>query len=112
LQKKNYKYNKIKYFLIKKCKMIFVYLWLYITFLFGIWAFYVVARMHIMKFKNFSSHIQPAINFLMIFLVVLSIIWLILIFNLWSSDSNYELKIDTKKSNGSYKQEIIWDEYY
>jgi len=80
--------------------------------------------MHTMKFKNFSTHIVPVTNFLMIFLIFLSILGFIFIFYINSGNSNYELstskqnneKIETKSEakneQKNYKEEIIWDDYY
>ena len=108
--------------------MTFVYLGLYIALLLGIWGFYAVARMHTMKFKNFSTHIAPVTNILMVFLIILSIIWFILVLNLNWDDSTYELQITENTNNSesssewqknnsewrekNYEQEIIWDDYY
>ena len=99
--------------------MTFVYLGLYIALLLGIWGFYAVARMHTMKFKNFSSHITPVTNILMVFLIILSIIWFILVLNLNWDNSEYSLPEKNNSSESSselkkdnYKEEIIWDEYY
>jgi hypothetical protein len=77
----------------------FIYLGLYIALLLGIWGFYAVARMHTMKFKNFSTHIAPVTNILMVFLIILSIIGFILIFSLNSGDSTYELQVNENLNN-------------
>lgn len=103
--------------------MTFVYLGLYIALLLVIWGFYTVARMHTMKFKNFSTHISPVTNILMIFLIILSIIGFILVLNINWDDSNYELQIKenivennnsekNKELEKNYEEEIIWDDYY
>ncbi len=90
---------------------------IYIAILLMVWWFFIVARIHTMKFKDFSIHIVWITNFLMIFLIILSISWFIFIFYLNSDNSNYELNIkennvEEKEQNRSFKEEIIWDEYY
>ena len=102
--------------------MTLVYLGLYIALLLWIWGFYAVARMHTMKFKNFSTHIVPVTNILMIFLIILSILWFVLILNLDLENSTYQFNwtdnnTENSKSNleikeENYKQEIIWNDYY
>jgi amino acid transporter len=89
--------------------MTFVYLWLYITLLLWIWWFYTIARMNAMKFKNFSTHITPASNILMIFLIILSIMWFLFILNLTKVNPIYKFE---KNNDNDLKQEIIWDDYY
>jgi len=102
--------------------VLFWILALYIIVLLIIWGFFIVARMHTLKFKNFSTHILPVTNYLMILLIILSLSWFIFIFYLNLGNSNYELstnentKISTsdKKDNWwiNYQEEIIWDEFY
>ncbi len=93
--------------------MIFVYLWIYIAFLIWIWTFYAVARMHTMKFKNFSTHIEPMTNFLMILLIILSIAGFVLIFSLNSNNSTYTIQTEVKNtiSEKKYEKEIGTDYY-
>ena len=102
--------------------MLFWILALYVIVLLIVWWFFIVARMHTLKFKNFSTHITPVTNFLMIFLIILSLSWFIFIFYLNSGGSNYEYSITDNKieknknsdqnNKKSYEQEITWDEYY
>lgn len=102
--------------------MTLVYLGLYIALLLWIWGFYAVARMHTMKFKNFSIYIVPVTNTLMIFLIILSISWFILILNLDLENSTYQFKWTKTTTEGSksnlepdkknYKEDIIWNDYY
>ena len=85
-----------------------------------VWWFFIVARMHTMKFKNFSTHIEPVTNSLMVFLIILSLSWFIFIFYINSGESNYDLstpiektkKTEVKKEEKNFEQEIIWDDYY
>ena len=95
---------------------------LYIIVLLIIWGFFIVSRMHTLKFKNFSTHIAPVTNFIMFLLIILSLAWFIFILYLNLGNSNYELstKDNTKFSNPdknekikqNYQDEIIWDEFY
>ena len=91
---------------------------IYIIVLFIVWWFFIVARMHTLKFKNFSTHIVTITNSLMIFLIILSILGFIFIFYINSGNSTYELKVEKNiieekvEKNKSYENEIIWDDYY
>jgi len=94
---------------------------IYIVALLMVWWFFIVARMHTLKFKNFSTHIIPITNFLMIFLIILSISWFIFIFYINSGNSTYEVNvkedtikknIEKKEENKTYESEIIWNDYY
>ena len=86
---------------------------IYIIVLLIAWWFFIVARMHTLKFKNFSTHIVTITNSLMIFLIILSILGFVFIFYINSGNSTYELNIKEKiEKNKSYENEIIWDDYY
>jgi len=102
-----------------------IYLSIYIIILLLVWWLYIVARMHSMKFKNFSTHIVPVTNWLMIFLAILSITGFIVIFSIPSKNSAYEVdtsveydkvkEVEEKKVTEveeNYQEEIIWEEYY
>lgn len=65
--------------------MLAIYLWSYTLFLAFIWWFFIVAKIHAYKFKNFSNHIVKVTKVLLIFLIILSLLWYILIF---TSSSN------------------------
>lgn len=89
---------------------------IYIIVLLIVWWFFIVARMHTLKFKNFSTYIVTITNFLMIFLIILSILGFIFIFYINSGNSTYELNIKEKieriEKDKSYENKIIWDDYY
>ena len=83
-----------------------------------VWGFYAVARMHTMKFKRFSTHIVPVTNFLLIFLVILSIIGFVLLFFISPEDNNSwtindpEVSSSEETDEVNYREEIIWNEHY
>jgi len=62
--------------------MLIVYLGLYTFFLALIWGLFIVAKIHAFKFKNFSSNIIKVTNFLLFFLITLSILGYVIIFTL------------------------------
>lgn len=39
-----------------------------------VWGFFLIARMHVFKFKGYSVHVEPATRFLAIFLLVMTIV--------------------------------------
>ncbi|MCD5380407.1 hypothetical protein LR004_00615 [Candidatus Gracilibacteria bacterium] len=83
-----------------------------------VWGFYAVARMHTMKFKRFSTHIVPVTNFLLIFLVILSIIGFVLLFFISPEDNNSgtingpEVSSSEETDEVNYREEIIGNEHY
>ena len=101
--------------------MLLIYLAIYIIILLIVWGFYAVARMHTLKFKRFSTHIVPVTNFLLIFLIILSILGFVLIFFISPSGSTNSIISPQKKISDNsieentwddYRQEIIWNEHY
>jgi len=56
-----------------------MYLWIYTLFLVMVWWFFIVAKIHAYKFKNFSNYIEKMTQILLILLIILSISWYILI---------------------------------
>lgn len=80
--------------------MFLVYLGIYTFILLMVWWFFIVAKIHAYKFKNFSYNIEKVTITLFIFLLVLSIIWYILIFFLDTSESwKQSLKWKTTSDN-------------
>lgn len=61
--------------------MFYVVISLYFLFLRFVWGFFIVARIHAYKFKNFSYNIEKITNFVTMILVILTILWFLIIFN-------------------------------
>lgn len=59
--------------------MTLMYLWIYTLLLVFVWGFFIVAKIHAYKFKNFSNYIEKVTWFLLIFLIFLSISWYLII---------------------------------
>lgn len=68
--------------------MMLLYIWIFTLFLIFIWGFFIVAKLHAYKFKNFSEHIWKVTNLLMYLLILLSILWYIVIIFSFSSSKN------------------------
>ncbi len=65
--------------------MIIVFLGIYLIFLALIWGFFIVAKIHAYKFKDFSQNIEKITKLLWVVLLVLTLIGFILIYNFnWS----------------------------
>lgn len=65
--------------------MIIVFLGIYLIFLALIWWFFIVAKIHAYKFKDFSHNIEKITKLLLIILILLTIIGFFLIYNYkWS----------------------------
>ncbi len=70
--------------------MTLMYLWIYTLLLVFIWAFFMVAKIHAYKFKNFSNYIEKVTGFLLIFLIFLSISWYLIIIFLSDNSTNID----------------------
>lgn len=73
--------------------MLSLYLWLYTLVLAIVWWFFIVAKIHSYKFKNFSTNIEKVTKVLLSFLIILSILWYVLIFSWFSSST---VSVNTK----------------
>lgn len=65
--------------------MIIVFFGIYLIFLALIWGFFIVAKIHAYKFKDFSQNIEKITKLLLFALIFLSILGFFLIYNFnWS----------------------------
>lgn len=72
--------------------MIVIIFGIYTLFLALIWGFFVIAKIHAYKFKDFSVNIEKVTKLLAITLFIISILWYIVIYNFkWSF---YTVKIE------------------
>lgn len=65
-----------------------------------VWGFFLVARMHVFKFKEYSLHVEPATRFLAIFLLVMTIVGYVALFNL-----------DSPKKTQTVAEQSVEEEY-
>lgn len=72
--------------------MTLMYLWIYTLLLVFIWGFFIVAKIHAYKFKNFSNYIEKVTWFLLIFLIFLSVCWYLIIIFLWDDSTTIDFK--------------------
>ncbi|QFR39394.1 hypothetical protein A9Q91_04140 [Candidatus Gracilibacteria bacterium 28_42_T64] len=79
--------------------MLLVYIGLYTLFLVGIWGFFIIAKIHAFKFKNFSNHITKITNSLFVLLVLLSVFGYGVI--LFSSNLDNSVEIENPSDNFS-----------
>lgn len=58
--------------------------WLYfailVTVLLLVWSFYLIAKIHIYKFREYSTHVRPVTRFVGFFLLVMTVIGLYIVF--------------------------------
>lgn len=59
--------------------MTLMYLWIYTLILIILWWFFVIAKIHSYKFKNFSNNIQNVTRILLVVMFLLSLLWYIVI---------------------------------
>lgn len=59
--------------------------WLYfailVTLLFLVWSFYLIAKIHIYKFREYSTHVRPVTRFVGIVLLIMTIVGFYVVFN-------------------------------
>lgn len=73
--------------------MLILFLALYTLFIVFVWWFFVIAKIHAYKFKNFSNNIEKTTNILFVCLWLLSVIWYFVIL---SFDNSNVVVVDTK----------------
>ncbi len=81
--------------------MLLTYLWIYTIFLVIMWVFFMIARFHLYRFRNFSESIKSVTLYLSFFLIFLSILWYVLIFLLWLWWKEVKI-VDYKEVNEVY----------
>ncbi len=82
--------------------MKFLVLGLYTLFLIFVWGFFIVAKLHAYKFKNFSTLIKPITTILFVFLVFLSIVgYIVLGGSQFSSPGSVNVIDSLSKKNNS-----------
>ncbi len=72
--------------------MTLIYLWVYTLLLVILWWFFIIAKIHAYKFKNFSKRIEKVTKFLLFVLILLSFLWYatIILSSFKSSDIKYD----------------------
>lgn len=83
--------------------MTFIYLWVYTLLLVILWWFFIIAKLHAYKFKNFSNKIESITKILLFSMFFLSLLWYFVIIYSWikSENNSYE-KIDFIFNSNTY----------
>lgn len=55
--------------------MFLILAWIFTFFMVLIWWFFIVAKIHFYKFKDYSDYIVPSTKILTVILLILTIIW-------------------------------------
>ena len=71
--------------------MTLIYLWIYTLVLVFLWVMFIFSKLHAYKFKAFSSHIEKVTKVVVIYLVILSVLWYIIII-FWTLDTWSNIK--------------------
>jgi hypothetical protein len=77
----------------------FLYFGLYSLFLVIVWGFFIIIRIHAIKFKNFQTSIITSLKILCFFLIFLSISWYIALYLIISSSSSSNIEKLDKANN-------------
>ncbi len=80
-----------------------LYIWIYTLILVFVWWFFIVAKLHSYKFKNFSHNIEKVTTFLLIVLIILSILWYVVLFFWNSLEPNTASLLDSSKNTQNSK---------
>jgi glycerol-3-phosphate acyltransferase PlsY len=85
----------------------FLYFWLYTLFLVIVWWFFIIIRIHAIKFKNFQTSIVTSLKILCFILIFLSISWYVALYFIvsWKTSTNIE-KIDKTDNVVEIKETI------
>lgn len=58
--------------------------WMYfailVTILLLVWSFYLIAKIHIYKFREYSTHVRPVTRFVGLVLLVMTVIGFVVVF--------------------------------
>ena len=99
-----------------------IYFWVYTLSMIIIWWFFIIAKIHSLKFKNYQPKIVDITNIITIILVVFTILGYILIIFFSKSPNSYDIR-DTVKpvnedswfsniSKDNIIPETAWEDYY
>jgi len=91
-----------------------------------IWAFFIIAKIHSLKFKNYQPKIVWYTNLITIILVIFTILWYILIFfSAWSSNTadikdtapKWEVQKQIDNFSDISEKDVVipdtaWEDYY
>ena len=104
-----------------------IYFWFYTFSVIVIWAFFIIAKIHSLKFKNYQPKIVNITNIITIILAILTLIWYILIFVFAWDTNTYDIR-ETAKPKWEIQKEIdnfsdieekdiiipdsAWEDYY
>lgn len=81
--------------------MLAVSLWIYTIVMVALWGFFLIAKIHFFKFKEYSSYVFPITKTVMILLLFLTLLWYYLIFNI-SSWVKITQTVNEARSNENY----------
>ncbi len=104
-----------------------IYFWFYTFSMIIIWGFFIIAKIHTLKFKSYQPKMVKITYFTNLLMIILTILWYLFIFinSYWNDTHSLE---KTSKSEWSIKQDIsdftdikyeeniirddVWDNYY
>lgn len=75
--------------------------WIYTIVMVFLWGFFLIAKIHFFKFKEYSSYVFPITKIVMLLLVFFTILWYYLIYN-YSSWVKTTQTIEESVSNENY----------
>lgn len=83
-----------------------LYFWLYSLIIAIIWGFFIILRLHSLKYNNFQILIWRNVKILFFILLILTIIWYVLVFMIINSEWVSSVKILDKVSDINMETEI------
>ncbi|EKE30009.1 MAG: hypothetical protein ACD_2C00061G0004 [uncultured bacterium (gcode 4)] len=81
--------------------MFAVAFWIYILIMLAIWSFFLVAKVHFFKFREYSQMMVPITKLIMLALFVLTFLWAYFVYNITGG-----IKAPTKTVEETWTNEV------
>lgn len=82
--------------------MFLVLTWIYTIIMAIVWWFFIIAKIHYYKFKDYSNYIVPVTKFLSILLLVLTIFWYYEVYKFSFSGNTSTTTVQQDATNNVY----------
>lgn len=82
--------------------MLAISMWFYILFIVFVWGFFLIAKIHFFKFRNYWTYLVPATKFLMLALLILTILWWYFVYKLSYTSTKQTQTIEEAAVNDIY----------
>lgn len=84
--------------------MFWIYIWLYTLFISIIWWFFIVIKVHAIKFENFQSKIRKVLRLMSFTLVSLTVLWFLTIYVMTNNENTSTIKTVKEIDNSNIEE--------